>query len=252
MGDSSVSTPVNTVDTAEIAKFEAMAAAWWDENGAFKPLHRFNPVRIAYVRDHLTRHFDRREAGKPLDGLTIVDIGCGGGLLAEPLARLGATVTGIDASPKNIGIARAHAAQQGVSVQYEATTAEALAATDARFDVVLTMEVVEHVADVVAFLQAAARLLKPNGLLFVATLNRTPASYVKAIIGAEYVLRWLPVGTHDWKKFCKPHEVAAPLSAYGLTIRQIDGMLYNPLTATWRVGKDVSVNYILVAHYAQG
>lgn len=237
-----------TVDAAEIARFEAMAAEWWDPEGRFRPLHRFNPERVRFVRDHACIRFGRKaEAEGPLAGLSLLDIGTGGGLVAEPMARLGAAVTGIDPSQKNIAIARAHAAKMGLAIDYRATTAEALAAEGARFDIVLAMEVVEHVADVGAFLDAIATLVKSGGMAVLATLNRTMRSYALAIIGAEYVMRWLPVGTHDWNKFLAPSELSALLGKRGLVPGNPAGLIYNPLSGRWRPGADTGVNYLIAA-----
>ncbi len=243
------STAPSTVDDAEVARFSAMAAEWWDPVGKFRPLHRFNPVRIGYIRDALARRFGRdARAPRPLAGLRLVDIGCGGGLLAEPLARLGAEVVGIDAAERNIKTASVHAAEAGVTVDYRNTTAEALVAAGERFDAVIALEVLEHVADVPLFLTCCADLAKPGGVLFFATMNRTPKAYLMAIIGAEYVLRWLPRGTHDWNKFLKPSEVAEELRRNGVTVRDLTGVVYNPLDGSFRlVPRDVQVNYLLMA-----
>jgi 2-polyprenyl-6-hydroxyphenyl methylase / 3-demethylubiquinone-9 3-methyltransferase len=240
--------PGATVDPAEIARFAAMAAEWWNLNGKFRPLHKLNPVRLTYIRDRLCAHFQREpKRPRPLTGLRILDIGCGGGLVAEPLTRLGATVVAIDASATNIGIARTHAAEGELAIDYRHGTAEDLAAQGESFDVVLALEIVEHVADLGAFCAAAAALTKPGGALFVATLNRTPQSYLLAIVGAEYVLRWLPVGTHDWKKFVRPSELGAALRPLGLELRDLTGVAYNPLADTWRAGRDLAVNYMAFA-----
>ncbi len=239
-----------SVDAAEIAKFAALADKWWDEDGPFRPLHRLNPVRLGFIRDHLAAAFDRDiRAPRPLDGLRIADIGCGGGLLSEPLARLGATVTGVDATAKNIQAASAHAAQSGLAIDYRVATAEALRDAGERFDAVLNMEVVEHVADVDAFLDATAGLVRPGGLMLAATLNRTAKSYAFAILGAEILLRWLPRGTHDWRRFVRPSELAAGLRNAGMTITQITGVVFNPLTDRWTLdARDLDVNYMLVAN----
>ena len=240
--------PGISVDPAEIARFAAMAAEWWDLNGKFRPLHKLNPVRLAYIRDRLCTHFKRDlKRPRPLAGLRILDIGCGGGLVAEPLTRLGASMVAIDASATNIGIARTHAAESELAIDYRHGTAEDLAAAGERFDAVLALEIVEHVADLSAFLAAAATLTKPDGALFVATLNRTPQSYLLAIVGAEYVLRWLPVGTHDWKKFVRPSELGAALRQSGVELRDLTGITYNPLADTWRAGRDLAVNYMAFA-----
>ena len=237
-----------SVDAAEVARFSAMAADWWNPHGQFKPLHRFNPVRLGYLRDRLIGHFRRdRQSLRPLAGLSLLDIGCGGGLLSEPLTRLGATVTGIDASSSTVAVARLHAAQMGLAIDYRETTAEDLRAGGATFDVVLTMEIVEHVVDRAAFLVTAAGLLKPGGIMVVATLNRTTKSYALAIIGAEYILSWLPRGTHDWNKFVKPDELTAELTAAGLAIGEVTGVSYNPLADRWSLSTDTGVNYMVLA-----
>ena len=237
-----------SVDPAEVARFSAMAADWWNPHGKFKPLHRFNPVRLAYLRDRLTAHF-RRDPGaaQPLAGLRLLDIGCGGGLLAEPLTRLGARVTGIDASRTTIEAARLHAGQMGLTIDYRQSSAEAMLAAGERFDIVLNMEVVEHVADRPAFLTAAAGLLAPAGAMVVATLNRTSRSYALAIVGAEYILGWLPRGTHDWRKFVKPEELTAEIAAAGLSVYEMTGVAYSPLSDRWRLTGDTSVNYMVMA-----
>lgn len=238
----------SSVDPREVERFSALAEAWWDPFGDFRPLHKLNPVRIAYVRDAVSIHFGRDlRRTRPLQGFAILDIGCGGGLLAEPLARLGAQVTGIDASERNIEIARAHADQGGLEIDYQATGAENLVQRNKRFDVVLNMEVVEHVADVSAFLGASLALLKPGGIMVVATLNRTLQSFAFAILGAEYVLRWLPRGTHDWNRFLRPSELAAALRAHGARIVELKGVRYSPLTDRFALSKDISVNYMALA-----
>jgi 2-polyprenyl-6-hydroxyphenyl methylase/3-demethylubiquinone-9 3-methyltransferase len=241
-------TPGQTsVDEGEIARFSAMAADWWNPHGKFKPLHRFNPVRLGYLRDRLLGHFRRDpKAAQPLAGLRILDIGCGGGLLAEPLTRLGAQVTGIDASRTTVSVARLHAGQMGLAIDYREATAEALAAAGEKFDVVLTMEVVEHVADRPAFLASAAGMVAPGGVMVVATLNRTAKSYALAIVGAEYILGWLPRGTHDWNKFIRPEELAAELAATGLAIYEVTGVTYNPIADRWSLSTDTSVNYMVL------
>lgn len=243
---------LSTVDEAEVARFSAIAAEWWSPTGKFKPLHRFNPVRIAYVRDALCRRFGR-DAGaeRPLEGLRLVDIGCGGGLIAEPLARLGATVVGIDASERNIKTASVHARENRLLIDYRNTTAEALVAAGESFDAVLALEVIEHVAEVPLFIACCADLVKPGGLLFLATLNRTPKSYLMAIVGAEYVLRWLPRGTHDWKRFQKPSDLAAAFRSRGLEVRDLSGVVYNPLSDSFHLDpKDIAVNYLMTAEKA--
>ena len=238
-----------SVDSEEIAKFAAMAEAWWDPEGKFRPLHRFNPVRLAFIRDRLCSHFGRDPlADRPLSGLKLLDVGCGGGLLAEPLARLGAEVTGLDAAEKNVKVAGLHAEESGLAIDYRHGSVEALAAGPAQFDAVLNMEVVEHVADVESFMAASAALVRPGGLMVVATLNRTPKAFLLAIVGAEYLLRWLPRGTHDWRRFLRPSELARVLRGAGLDIAEMTGVAYNPLTDRWRLApRDLDVNYMLVA-----
>ena len=238
-----------SVDAGEIAKFTAIAEAWWDPEGKFRPLHRLNPVRLAFIRDRLCAHFGRDpKADKPLSGLKLLDVGCGGGLLSEPLARLGAEVTGLDAAEKNVRIAALHAAESGVAVDYRHGSVEDMAAGPKRFDAVLTLEVVEHVADVGSFLGAAATLVRPGGAMILSTLNRTPKAFLMAIVGAEYVLRWLPRGTHDWRRFLKPSELAAALRRAGLEVEELCGMAYNPLTDGWRLApRDLDVNYLMLA-----
>lgn len=235
-----------SIDTKEVEKFSALAEQWWDVNGTFRPLHVFNPVRIAYIRDTVQAHYQRSPSPTPLQGLRLLDIGCGGGLLAEPMARLGAAVTAIDASEKNIAIASLHAQQSGLPIDYRCISVEALAASEAAYDVVLAMEVVEHVADVGSFLSAAGQLVKPGGLLFVATLNRTLKSYALAIVGAEYILRWVPKGTHDWQKFLKPSEIESHMRHKDIKLTNIQGVSYNPLKGKWGLSQDVGVNYMMV------
>jgi 2-polyprenyl-6-hydroxyphenyl methylase/3-demethylubiquinone-9 3-methyltransferase len=238
----------STVDPTEIARFAALAEGWWDPAGKFKPLHRLNPVRLGFLRDRLTAHFARDPAALcPFDGLRLLDIGCGGGLVAEPMARLGFAVTGIDAGAETIATARAHAQQSGLAIDYRAMAAETLADSGERFDVVLALEIVEHVADLDAFLAAAATLVRPGGALIVATLNRTVKSYLFAIIGAEYVLGWLPRGTHEWRKFVRPSELAASLRRNRLRIEEIAGVTYNPLGDSWALSTDLDVNYMAFA-----
>ncbi|MCE3232687.1 MAG: ubiG [Rickettsiaceae bacterium] len=237
-----------SIDEVEIAKFSAMADEWWDTEGKFKPLHKFNPIRIAYIRDTIVAHFKKSvQSEGVLSGISLLDIGCGGGLLSEPMARLGASVTSIDASEKNIQIASLHAKNIGLDIDYRCTSAEELADHKKQFDVVLNMEVIEHVADVNSFVKACSELVKPGGIMIVATMNRTVKSYAFAIIGAEYILKWLPCGTHDWEKFLKPSEIEKPLRENGLALKYIQGVSYNPLSDNWKLTKDISVNYILVA-----
>ena len=241
-------TSTASVDAAEVAKFSALAAEWWDPTGKFAPLHRFNPVRLGFIRAEAAGHFGRDpRAFAPCEGLSLLDIGCGGGLLSEPMARLGFAVTGADASEKNIGTAKAHAAQTGLAIDYRATSAESLVAEGRRFDLVLNMEVVEHVADVAAYLNACAALVRPGGLTLVATLNKTFKSLALAKIGAEYVLNWLPRGTHDWNRFLPPTELRAMLQDSGLTICKTQGVSFNPLAWDWSLSSDVDVNYMVVA-----
>jgi 2-polyprenyl-6-hydroxyphenyl methylase/3-demethylubiquinone-9 3-methyltransferase len=237
-----------SVDPEEVAKFSALAAEWWDPAGKFRPLHRLNPTRLAFIRDRAAAHFGRDPgAAQPLAGLSVLDVGCGGGLLTEPLSRLGAEVTGIDAAARNIQVASLHAAQSGLEIDYRHAAAEELADAGEAFDLVLTMEVVEHVADVGAFLAACGALVKPGGIMAAATLNRTPKAFLLAIVGAEYLLRWLPPGTHDWRRFLRPSELAAALRPAGLELTEVTGVAYNPLTDAWRLGRDTAVNYMVVA-----
>lgn len=239
-------TSQSTIDDDEVARFSAMADEWWDPEGNFKPLHKFNPVRLGFIRDRLCTHFDRDlQSLTPLSGLTLLDVGCGGGLISEPLARMGATVTGIDASERNIGTARAHAARSGVDVDYRCTTAEDLLADGESFDIVLSLEVVEHVADVDLFLGSCAALVRDGGSTILATLNRTPKAFMMGVVGAEYIMRWLPRGTHDWRKFVRPSELAAGLRHGGIDVKDISGLSFDLLHDEWRVSTDVSVNYIL-------
>ena len=236
-----------TVDAAEIAKFEAMAAEWWDTNGKFKPLHMLNPCRLDYITQQIAMEFDRDlTQPEPFKGLRLLDIGCGGGLLSEPMTRLGATVVGVDAAERNIPVAQLHAEQSSLEIDYRCTTAEDLAASDEpRFDVVLNMEVVEHVADPLAYLTACQQLMKSGGLMICSTLNRNPKSFVMGIIGAEYVMRWLPKGTHDWRKFITPDELFQLIEQSGLTPVDRKGFQFNPVTWKWRISaKDLSVNYV--------
>lgn len=241
-------TPTTTLDPAEVEKFSRLAAEWWNPTGKMSVLHKFNPVRLAYIREAACERF--RRDGKALDalaGLTVLDIGCGGGLLCEPLARMGASVTGIDPARTNVETARLHAADSGLAVDYRCTTAEDVAAAGERFDIVLAMEVVEHVADVGLFVEACATLVKPGGLLFMATINRTLKSYALAIVGAEYVLRWLPRGTHEWDKFVTPEELSSAMTAPGLTVTDRRGVRFDILRDRWTETSDLSVNYMITA-----
>lgn len=237
-----------SIDPEEVARFEAIAATWWAEDGPMGVLHRFNPVRLAYIRDAACEHFGRDpRTPYPLAGLRIVDVGCGGGVLSEPLARLGAQVTGLDPAPTNIAVARTHAEAEGVEVDYRSQTIEAVVAAGERFDIVLAMEVVEHVVDMPSFMRSACMAAEPGGLLFAATLNRTMRSFALAIVGAEYVLGWLPRGTHDWDKFVKPSELARAVEAAGLRVTDTTGVVFNPLDGSWRPSRDTAVNYMVTA-----
>jgi 2-polyprenyl-6-hydroxyphenyl methylase/3-demethylubiquinone-9 3-methyltransferase len=240
--------PASTIDDAEVARFSALAAEWWDETGKFRPLHKFNPARLAYIREIALKHFGRDGTiRRPFEGLRLLDIGCGGGLLSEPMTRLGFAVVGADASEKNVKTAATHAAEQGLAIDYRATTAEALAAGGERFDVILNMEVIEHVADKALFMASCAGMLKPGGIMFVATLNRTMKAWALAIVGAEYVLGWLPRGTHEWSKFVTPGELRAALISGGLTVEGLVGLAYNPISDVWKRSSDTDVNYMMVA-----
>jgi len=237
----------STVDEGEIERFSRIAEEWWDPKGKFAPLHRLNPVRLGYIRDRAAAHWQRDPlGGSPLEGLSLLDIGCGGGLLCEPATRLGAAVTGIDAADRNIATARLHAERQGLAIDYREATAEALTAEGRQFDIVLALEIVEHVADVDLFLKSCGRLAKPGGLVFLSTLNRTAKAWALAIAGAEYMLRWLPRGTHDWRKFLKPSEVVRGLRMGGVEAQEIVGVVYSPLSRAWSLNaRDLDVNYML-------
>ena len=240
--------PVSSIDPDEVARFAAIAEGWWDPNGKFRPLHKFNPTRLAYVRDHLAAHFGRDiTARAPFASLTLIDIGCGGGLVAEPMARMGFAVTGVDATERNIGVAGAHAAEQDLAIDYRFAAAEDLVAAGEQFDVVLALEVIEHVADPAEFLASVGKLAKPGGAVVVATLNRTAKAFGLAIVGAEYLLGWLPRGTHTWSKFLKPSEVATGLRRAGLVLEDLSGVSYNPIADKWSLGSDTSVNYLMMA-----
>jgi 2-polyprenyl-6-hydroxyphenyl methylase/3-demethylubiquinone-9 3-methyltransferase len=242
-----------TVDAGEVARFSALAAEWWNPAGKFAVLHKFNPVRLDYIRDHVTAHYGRDPlSDRSLEGLRVLDIGCGGGLLCEPIARLGADVVGVDPSEKNIGTASVHAEGSGLKIDYRCTTAEALSEAGEKFDVILNMEVVEHVADIGLFLGACASMVKPGGLMFVTTINRTMKAFALAIVGAEYVLGWLPRGTHQWDKFVTPDELEDALSAHGMTVIGRTGVVYSPLSDEWRTARDMDVNYMMVAEKAGG
>lgn len=247
--ESATTTSMSSVDPAEVAKFAAMAETWWDPEGPFKPLHKLNPVRLAYIRDSICSHLGRDPLSlASLEGLRIVDVGCGGGLICEPMARLGADVVGIDATEKNISVARAHADGQELAIDYRAATAEDLAADDEGFDVVLNLEIIEHVADPEAFIETCANLVRPGGLMITSTLNRTARAFAMAIVGAEYVLRWLPRGTHDWRKFVKPSELAHAIRHGGMSVKDLTGLAFNPLDNSWRLDpRDVAVNYMMLS-----
>ena len=234
---------MSSVNKKEIEKFSKMAAEWWDPEGKFKPLHKFNPIRIKYIKENIIYSLKLKSKEQPLQKINILDIGCGGGLLSEPMARLGANVTGIDASDKNIKIAKLHAKKNKLNINYFCSSPEKLKIKK-KFDVILNMEIIEHVEDINFFIKSCSKLLKKNGLMFVATLNKTLKSYVFAIIGAEYVLRWLPIGTHDWEKFVKPENLKNILSKNNLKIEKIDGMNFNIFKDEWNISKDTSINYI--------
>jgi 2-polyprenyl-6-hydroxyphenyl methylase/3-demethylubiquinone-9 3-methyltransferase len=238
----------STIDPAEIARFAAMAADWWDPKGACRPLHKLNPARLGFVRDTLAAHFGRDTKGRaPFAGLKLLDIGCGGGLVSEPMARLGFAVTGVDATAENIAVAQDHAGAQGLGIDYRCDTAEALVAEGAQFDAVLALEVVEHVVEPAEFLRSIGQLVRPGGAVVLSTLNRTAKAYALGIVGAEYVLRWVPRGTHSWSKFVKPSELAAAVRGAGLEVQALAGLLYDPLADRWSIGSKLDVNYLMVA-----
>ncbi|MGE0627447.1 MAG: bifunctional 2-polyprenyl-6-hydroxyphenol methylase/3-demethylubiquinol 3-O-methyltransferase UbiG [Hyphomicrobiaceae bacterium] len=241
-----------TLDAAEVERFSRMAAEWWDPTGKFRPLHQIGPVRLSFIRDQLSAHFSLSPKSlRPFERLRLLDIGCGGGLICEPLARLGGSVVGIDPSEVNIQVARSHAEPQELHIDYRAMTVEALAAGGESFDAVICLEVVEHVPDVGAFLRSCAGLLAPGGIMVLSTINRTLKSFALAIVGAEYVLRWLPVGTHQWDRFVRPDELDGHLRAAGLAMGPPRGMLYNPIADRWSLGADTDVNYLASATYAR-
>ena len=233
----------NTINKEEIEKFSKIAEEWWNPAGKFKPLHKFNPIRISYIKDNIVSTFDLKNQTKPLKKVKILDIGCGGGLLSEPMSRLGAEVTGIDASEKNIQVAKLHAKKNNLSIQYLCTSPENFV-TDTKFDVILNMEIVEHVENVDFFLKSCSKLLKKGGIMFVATINKTLKSYLFAIIGAEYIMRWLPIGTHQWDKFVIPKDLENILKNYNLKLENLDGMKFNLIKDEWTISLDKSVNYI--------
>ena len=242
------SNTTRTLDSEEVARFARLSGRWWDERGPFRPLHRINPLRLTYIRHQLCRRFGRDAKGPAsLSGLSVLDIGCGGGLVCEPLARLGASVTGIDPAAENIAAAKAHASAGGLDITYERTTAEELASRRQSYDAVLLLEVVEHVPDVPAFIKSLAPLVKPGDVMILSTLNRTLKSFALAIVGAEYILRWLPVGTHQWQRFVTPSELASALSAAGLAMAGTEGLIYDPFSDEWRLGTDTDVNYFATA-----
>jgi 2-polyprenyl-6-hydroxyphenyl methylase/3-demethylubiquinone-9 3-methyltransferase len=236
---------ISTINRGEIDKFSKIANEWWDPEGKFKPLHKFNPIRIQYIKENITKHFNINKKKLPLRNLKILDIGCGGGLLSEPMSRLGAKVTGIDASEKNIKIANAHLKKSKLKINYICASPESLKTTKEQFDVILNMEIVEHVEDVELFIKKSSELLKKKGLMFVATLNKTLKSYIFAIVGAEYIMRWLPIGTHEWEKFVEPSKLIEYGKRNSLKLEKINGMKFNPLNNKWNISEDSSVNYIV-------
>ena len=235
---------MNSINKKEIEKFSKIAEEWWNPEGKFKPLHNFNPIRIKYIKDNIVRDFKIKSKTKPLKNIKILDIGCGGGLLSEPMCKLGANVVGIDASKKNIDVAKFHAKKNRLKIDYKVASPEMLKKS-IKFDVILNMEIVEHVENVNFFIKESSKLLKKNGVMFVATLNKTLKSYAFAIIGAEYILKWLPIGTHDWEKFIKPSDLINILKKNNLMLKKLDGMKFNIVDNTWAVSSDTSVNYIL-------
>ena len=237
---------MTTINQEEIQKFSRLAEEWWDVSGKFKPLHMFNPIRIEYILEKTSKHFQRNDNKLPFKGLKFLDIGCGGGLISEPMHRLGAEVTGIDASSKNIEVAKLHAKKNDLKINYLNTSPEKMTENQ-KFDVILNLEIVEHVEDVDLYFKSCAKLLKKNGLMFTATLNRTFISFIKAIIGAEYILRWLPIGTHDWNKFLKPGEIKEKINNLNFSIIEVKGLHFNLLTQKWKQSKNLSVNYIITS-----
>ena len=235
---------MNSINKKEIEKFSKIAEEWWNPNGKFKPLHNFNPIRIKYIIDNVVKDFNIKSLTKPFKNIKILDIGCGGGLLSEPMCRLGASVVGIDASEKNIKVAKLHAKKSRLKIDYKVASPERLK-TKVKFDVVLNMEIIEHVEDINFFIKESSKLLKKNGIMFVATLNKTLKSYIFAIIGAEYVLKWLPIGTHDWEKFVKPNDLINISKKNNLLFKKLDGMKFNILDNSWKLSNDTSINYIV-------
>ena len=235
---------MNSINKKEIEKFSKIAEEWWNPNGKFKPLHNFNPIRIKYIKENIIKDFKIQSSEKPLNKINLLDIGCGGGLLSEPMCRLGANVVGIDASIKNIKVAKFHAKKNKLKINYKVTSPEKLK-TNVKFDVILNMEIVEHVENIDFFIKESSKLLKKDGIMFVATLNKTLKSYAFAIIGAEYILKWLPIGTHDWEKFIKPNNLIKISEKNGLSLKKLDGMKFNILADSWKVSNDTSVNYIV-------
>ena len=234
---------MNSINKKEIEKFSKIAEEWWNPNGKFKPLHNFNPIRIKYIKDNIVNDFNIRTSNKPFKNIKILDIGCGGGLLSEPMCRLGASVVGIDASKKNIEVAKFHAKKSKLKIDYKIASPEKLK-TKTKFDVILNMEIIEHVEDINFFIKESSKLLRKDGIMFVATLNKTLRSYAFAILGAEYILKWLPIGTHDWEKFVKPSDLINISKKNDLTLSKLDGMKFNILDNSWKVSDDTSVNYI--------
>jgi len=235
---------MNSINKKEIEKFSKIAEEWWNPNGKFKPLHNFNPIRIKYIKENIIKDFKIKYLERPLKKINLLDIGCGGGLLSEPMCRLGANVVGIDASVKNIKVAKFHARKNNLKINYKVASPEKLK-TNIKFDVILNMEIVEHVENIDFFIKESAKLLKKNGIMFVATLNKTLKSYAFAIIGAEYILKWLPIGTHDWEKFIRPNDLIKISEKHGLFLKKLDGMKFNILDDNWKVSNDTSVNYIV-------
>ena len=235
---------MNSINKKEIDKFSEIAEEWWNPNGKFKPLHNFNPIRIEYIKKNIITDFNIKTSNKPLKNIRILDIGCGGGLLSEPMCRLGATVVGIDASEKNIKVAKLHSSKNKLKIDYKVASPETLN-TKKKFDIILNMEIVEHVENIDSFIKNSSKLLKKNGLMFVATLNKTLKSYAFAIIGAEYILKWLPIGTHDWEKFVKPNDLVDIAKKNDLLLKKLDGMKFNLLENNWKISSDTSINYIV-------